>query len=289
MSQPQSQSNVPSSSVQPNMQPSNVRIRLDALQPTSSRKEQKNVDLIKTWLEDLNQAFPGHKTDAAPCALFYSALEEYMAKAQNRSTRWNRQSTTNLSKVENEYLLLRPHPGQPQPSTSSRAITLVDHTARTLSVIGEAVPGAAPLKGVGNALERIAELAKTMRGNKDEASRLSKHADHIQQLLNDKLGSAENIDKEVEKDLRAFGVYVNFPLILTDLERFQKPNEKRLQAFLFAKDQRDELRGLQQRLHDAFQAFLTANTVAIRLGVARFESLYSSSASNRNNVGLFPT
>ncbi|KAK7037320.1 hypothetical protein VNI00_011311 [Paramarasmius palmivorus] len=250
-----------------------VRARLDAL-PTSSSKK-KDLDLVKTWLEDLNQAFPGHTTDAAPCALFYTVLEGYIGKVQSRSNRqigvWKRRGTVNLSKVKNEYLLLRPQ-AQPQVTTS-RVITIVDHTAKALEVIAESVPGAAPAKGAAAALARIAELAKTAIGNKAEATRLSKHAGDIKQQLLDKLGDNANIDKEVERDLRAFEASLN--AISVDLERFQKPNDKRLQAFLFAKDQRDELRGLQQRLDDAFQAFLTANTVAIRLGVARFESLYS--------------
>ncbi|KAK7037319.1 hypothetical protein VNI00_011310 [Paramarasmius palmivorus] len=225
-----------------------VRARLDALSTSSSSsKEKKDLELVETWLEDLNQAFPGHTTDAAPCVLFYTVLEGYITK---------------------------PNSAQPQRTTSSRAITVVDHTARTLAVIGEAVPGAAPLKGVGAALERIAELAKTAKRNKDEATRLSKHAESIKQLLVDNLGSAPTVDKEIERDLRAFEAALN--AILCDLERFQKPKGKRLQAFVFAKDRKDELRGLQQRLDDAFKAFLTANTMALRLGMARLEARTSS-------------
>ncbi|KAK7037334.1 hypothetical protein VNI00_011325 [Paramarasmius palmivorus] len=285
----QSQSNVSSAPTQPNNQiqpskdPKDVRTRLDALSP-NLRKEKKNLELIKTWLEDLNQRYPGHRTDAVPCAWFYSALEEYIGKVQNRSNRWNRRGTVNLSKVKKEYLLLR---AQPQSTTfSSRAITMVDHTARTLAVIGEAVPGATPLKGIGNALERIAELAKTARGNRAEATRLRKEAERITQLLTDKLGSAQNIDKEAEKDLRAFEVELN--TILVDLEQSQRFNRKRARAFFFAKDQKDELRGLQQRLDDAFKAFLTANMVAIRLGVARPEMLATKPA-NLEDVGSFST
>ncbi|KAK7037333.1 hypothetical protein VNI00_011324 [Paramarasmius palmivorus] len=228
----QSQSNAPNAPAQPDNQiqssnnPMDVRARLDAL-PTKSSK-QKDLDLVKTWLDDLNQVFPGHTTDTAP---------------------------------------------QSQPATSSRAITMVDHTARTLSVIGETVPGAAPLKGVGSALERIAELAKTARGNREEATRLGKHADSIKQLLTDKLGSAE-IDKEVEQDLRAFEVSLN--VILIDLERFQRLKGKQLQGLLFSKDHKDELRGLQQRLDDAFKTFLTASTMALRFGMARLEARTSS-------------
>ncbi|KAK7037332.1 hypothetical protein VNI00_011323 [Paramarasmius palmivorus] len=273
----QSQSNVSAAPAQPNNQiqsstdPKDVRARLDALS-TNSSKEKNNLELIKTWLEDLNQAFPGHATDVAP------ALEEYIGKVQNRSGLWKRRGTVNLSKVKNEYLLLRPQSAQPQSTTfSSRAITMADHTARTLTVIGETVPVAAPLKGVGNALERIVELAKTARGNRAEATRLRKEAERIKQLLTDKLGNVQNIDKEVEKDLRAFEAELN--TILVDLEQVQRSNGKRPQAFLFAKDQKDELRGFQQRLDDAFKAFLTANIVAVRLGVARPEMLATKPAN----------
>jgi hypothetical protein len=41
---------------------------------------------------------------------------------------------------------------------------VVEHTAKALEVVAEAVPGAGPVKGAAAALSRIAELAKVSSG-----------------------------------------------------------------------------------------------------------------------------
>ncbi|KAK7054422.1 hypothetical protein VNI00_003620 [Paramarasmius palmivorus] len=288
------------STAQPTNVPMEVRRRLEALMTPSSSSlglkfarsplQQSNHDnavrLAKSWVDDLIKTYPGHRTNSVLHAPFYIALEAFMTEVQSRSQHrfrlLNRNCAVDPNRVRREYHLLRPEPAQVPSRTSTkranRVMTAVEHTSKVLMVIGESAPVASPLKAAGAALERIVELAKTAKGNEEEAQKLSKHAEDIRRQLST---GAHDTGAEIG------GFECALKGILMDLERRQQSHTKRVKRIIFAKDQKDELGQLSRRLDWAFREFSTANMkcqtakiVALQAEIVGLKEMHVQSTMN---------
>ncbi|KAK7054426.1 hypothetical protein VNI00_003624 [Paramarasmius palmivorus] len=239
------------SDVQSSDDPNEVRGLLYALTTDTSKKDKK-VALINGWLDELSQAYPNHTMETPRCKPFYDALRGYISsKLQKRgkTSQW-RQDPVKWSKVQKEYQGLLHNTAQ---ATSTKVLTMVGHIANAIELIGEAVPGASPLKSVGSAMERVTDLAKTAQGNKDEAIRLSKHADDLRLWLR---AGATDTNERLKCILNE---------VLKSLQQCQKSRRiERFKGFIFAEDRKDKLRELQRELDAAVQIFMVSIYFFIR-------------------------
>ncbi|KAI3607122.1 hypothetical protein WG66_007969 [Moniliophthora roreri] len=257
--------------------PLEIVARLDRLYATeSSSKRKKTIELAGNMIGEVIKANLRHTMVAERHRNFYKTITRKLKKAY-----------ASLQLPES------------RSSKISVALTIVDHTATALAIVSEAVLVMAPGKAAAVALAKIVELAKTAQGNKDEALRLSKHAEDARKQLLKRLDGAKNLPPEalaeIGEDIQLLQSYVHgFSIevvhfsptdiyrvlddILSALRQLQKPMRNRVKAFLFAKDHKDELGQLQKKLDDGFRAFSAKNGLALRIDVSRLQSEVSNLA-----------
>ncbi|ESK84629.1 hypothetical protein Moror_13315 [Moniliophthora roreri MCA 2997] len=240
--------------------PLEIVARLDRLYATeSSSKRKKTIELAGNMIGEVIKANLRHTMVAERHRNFYNIVEEIL-------------------RLKKAYASLQLP--ECRSSKISVAFTIVDYTATTLAIVSEAVPMMAPGKAAAVALAKIAELAKTAQGNKDEALRLSKHAEDARKRLLKRLDGAKNLPPEalaeIGEDIQLLQSVLDD--ILSALRQLQKPTRNRVKAFLFAKDHKDELGQLQKKLDDGFRAFSANNGLALRIDVSRLQSEVSNLA-----------
>ncbi|EEB92100.1 hypothetical protein MPER_09440, partial [Moniliophthora perniciosa FA553] len=248
--------------------------RLDRLYATEkSSKRKKTIELAGNMVSEAIKANLGlaHALDMERYRNFYNVIEEILKVLENpHNGRFQRLTTfaqdkTITRKLKKAYASLRLP--EPRSSKLNVAFTIVDHTATAPAIVSEAVPVMAPGKAVAVALAKIIELAKIAQSNKDEALRLSKHAEDVSKQLFKRLDGAKDLSPEtladIEEDLQPLQSVLDE--ILSALQWLQKPMRNRFKAIFFAKDHKDDLGQLQRKLDDAFRVFSASNDLAARI------------------------
>ncbi|KAI3607084.1 hypothetical protein WG66_007973 [Moniliophthora roreri] len=181
--------------------PLEIVARLGRLYATeSSSKRKKTIELAGNMIGEVIKANLRHTMVAERHRNFYNIVEEILKVLENpHHGRFQHLTTfaqdrTITRKLRKAYASLQ----LPECRSSKIrvAFTIVDHTATALAIIGEAIPVMAPGKAAAVALAKIAELAKTAQGNKDEALSLSKHAEDARKRLLKRLDDAKNLPPE---------------------------------------------------------------------------------------------
>ncbi|ESK84632.1 hypothetical protein Moror_13318 [Moniliophthora roreri MCA 2997] len=186
----------------PVMQPSSKdpKILWRLLLVSADCKRKKTIELAGNMIGEVIKANLRHTMVAERHRNFYNIVEEILKVLENpHHGRFQHLTTfaqdrTITRKLRKAYASLQ----LPECRSSKIrvAFTIVDHTATALAIIGEAIPVMAPGKAAAVALAKIAELAKTAQGNKDEALSLSKHAEDARKRLLKRLDDAKNLPPE---------------------------------------------------------------------------------------------
>ncbi|KAK7051039.1 hypothetical protein VNI00_005151 [Paramarasmius palmivorus] len=235
-----------------NVDPLQLGARCDALYNNSrlSKDRKKLVKSVAKKIVKVINADLGHRLEVV---LFYSAVEVVLNDLETSRLGFFRRVFRRGEK-ENARKMKKAR------RRVNAVLTTVEHTATAFAIVGEAVPLLAPLKAVAIGLSKVTDLAKTAKGNKEEALRLSKRAEGMKEQIIQSVESIRNNivpDTGVEvfgRDAGAFGRTLNG--VLAKLEEMQCTKRRRIKEFLLAKDRKDDLVQLRTELDDGFQMFL---------------------------------
>ncbi|KAI3614517.1 hypothetical protein WG66_009647 [Moniliophthora roreri] len=241
--------------------------QLDILAAKSSKK--KLVELVTSWVNKLISDNSAYTIDSVPYHPFYKALEEFLKDIENPSLSrgligaFTRLASANASKVKKAYKILQLT--RPPSSKVNIALTAAEHTSMVLVAVGEEMDFG-PLKVVATVVAKIIELAKTAKGNKDEALRLGEHVKGMMNELKESLNGTENLPPEESAVIgRSIQPLQALDDIAVMLQQLQKSTSNHFTEVFSAKDMKDELGQLQRKLDDAFCTFLANNNLALHI------------------------
>ncbi|KAK7051036.1 hypothetical protein VNI00_005148 [Paramarasmius palmivorus] len=251
-----------------NVDPLGLVARFDMLYNSQLSKDRKK--LVKSAAKKVVKVINGTPGNRLQVELFYSAVEVVLNDLETSRLGFFRRvfrrgEKENVRNMKKAYRALQ-LPGRRRVNV---ALTSAEHAATAFAIVAEAVPLLAPLKAVAIGLSKVTDLAKTAKGNKEEALRLSQRAEAMKEEI---VRSVETIrnnvvpDTGVEvlgRDTDVFERTLNG--VLAKLEEMQHKKRRRIKDFLLAKDRKDDLIQLRTELDDAFQMFLGNNVLNLRI------------------------
>ncbi|KAK7051034.1 hypothetical protein VNI00_005146 [Paramarasmius palmivorus] len=250
-----------------NIDPLQLVARFDTLYNSRLSKDRKKLvrSVAKKVVRAIDANSLGRAVEAEKYRLFYCAVEVVLNDLEGSRLGFFRRvfrrgEKGNVKKMKKAYRALQ-LPGRRRVNA---ALTTVEHTATAFAIVGEAVPLFAPLKAVAIGLSKVTDLAKTAKGNKEEALRLGKRAEAMKEQIVRSVDAMKNADAEsVIRDVDVFEQTLN--CVLSKLKEMQHKKRRRIKEFLLAKDRKDDLVQLRTELDDAFQVFLGSNVLNMRI------------------------